>query len=94
MSTEDLDAADRMRAILDAGLAPEQLAELGRTIAVAMSQFAAASRQVVGDTFVGDGGAEDEVADRVAEGAGGADPARRARRSTTSIAAPSRAASP
>jgi adenylate cyclase len=60
-----------MRAILDAGLAPEQLAELGRTIAVAMSQFAAASRQVVGETFVGDGGAEDEVSDRVAEGAGG-----------------------
>ena len=35
-------------AILDAGLDPDQLAELGRTIAVAMSQFAAASRQVVG----------------------------------------------
>ena len=71
MSKEDLAAANRMRAILDAGLAPEQLAELGRTIAVAMSQFAAASRQVVGDTFIGDGGAEDEVSDRVAEGAGG-----------------------
>ena len=71
MSREDLDAANRMRAILDAGLEPEQLAELGRTIAVAMSQFAAASRQVVGGTFVGDGGAEDEVSDRVAEGAGG-----------------------
>ena len=71
MSKEDLGAANRMRAILDAGLAPEQLAELGRTIAVAMSQFAAASRQVVGDTFIGDGGAEDEVSDRVAEGAGG-----------------------
>ena len=71
MSREDLDAANRMRSILDAGLAPEQLAELGRTIAVAMSQFAAASRQVVGGTFVGDGGAEDEVSDRVAEGAGG-----------------------
>ncbi len=71
MSREDLDAANRMRSILDAGLAPEQLAELGRTIAVAMSQFAAASRQVVGGTFIGDGGAEDEVSDRVAEGAGG-----------------------
>ncbi len=71
LSREDLDAANRMRSILDAGLAPEQLAELGRTIAVAMSQFAAASRQVVGGTFVGDGGAEDEVSDRVAEGAGG-----------------------
>ncbi len=71
MSREDLNASNRMRAILDAGLAPEQLAELGRTIAVAMSQFAAASRQVVGANFVGGGGAENEVSDRVAEGAGG-----------------------
>ncbi len=71
LSKEDLDAANRMRSILDAGLAPEQLAELGRTIAVAMSQFAAASRQAVGGTFVGDGGGEDEVSDRVTEGAGG-----------------------
>jgi adenylate cyclase len=71
MSREDLDSADRMRAILDAGLEPEQLAELGRTIAVSMSQFAAASRQVMGKTFVGPGGSEDEVSDRVFEGAGG-----------------------
>ena len=71
LSREDLDSANRMREILDAGLAPEQLAELGRTIAVAMSQFAAASRQVVGGTFVGDGGTENDVSDRLAEGAGG-----------------------
>ncbi len=70
MSAEDLTAADRMREILDAGLDPDQLAELSRTIAVAMSQFAAASRQVVGQTFVGGGGAEDEVSDRVERGAG------------------------
>ncbi len=71
MSAEDLAAADRMREVLDAGLDPEQLAELGRTVAVAMSQFAAASRQVVGQTFVGGGGTEHEVSDRVKEGAGG-----------------------
>jgi len=71
MSGDDLDAADRMREILDAGLDPEQLAELSRTIAVAMSQFAAASRQVVGQAFVGEGGTEHEVSDRVKEGAGG-----------------------
>lgn len=70
MGAEDLAAADRMREILDAGLDPDQLAELSRTIAVAMSQFAAASRQVVGQTFVGGGGAEDEVSDRVERGAG------------------------
>ena len=71
MSAEDLAAADRMREVLDAGLDPEQLAELGRTVAVAMSQFAAASRQVVGQTFIGGGGTEHEVSDRVKEGAGG-----------------------
>ncbi|MFN8112960.1 MAG: adenylate cyclase regulatory domain-containing protein [Solirubrobacterales bacterium] len=71
LSAEDLDAADRIRGILDAGLDADQLAELSRTIAVAMSQFAAASRQVVGQTFVGDGGNEREVSDRVQEGAGG-----------------------
>jgi adenylate cyclase len=71
LSAEDLDAADRIRGILDAGLDADQLAELSRTIAVAMSQFAAASRQVVGQTFVGDGGTEREVSDRVQEGAGG-----------------------
>ncbi len=70
LSAEDLAAADRIRSILDAGLDPDQLAELSRTIAVAMSQFAAASRQVVGQTFVGDGGTEREVSDRVQEGAG------------------------
>jgi adenylate cyclase len=71
LSAEDLDAADRIRGILDAGLDPDQLAELSRTIAVAMSQFAAASRQVVGQTFAGGGGTEHEVSDRVQEGAGG-----------------------
>ena len=71
LSAEDLDAADRIRGILDAGLDSDQLAELSRTIAVAMSQFAAASRQVVGQTFVGEGGTEREVSDRVQEGAGG-----------------------
>lgn len=71
LSAEDLAAADRMRAVLDAGLDPDQLAELGRTIAVAMSQFAAASRQAVGQTFLGGGGTEGEVSDRLQEGAGG-----------------------
>jgi adenylate cyclase len=71
LSGDDLEAADRIREILDAGLDPEQLAELSRTIAVAMSQFAAASRQVMGQTFVGEGGTEGEVSDRVKRGAGG-----------------------
>jgi adenylate cyclase len=71
LSREDLEAANRMRAVLDAGLSPEQLAELGRTIAVSMSQFAAASRQVVAGTFVEEGLNEREASDRVSDAVGG-----------------------
>jgi adenylate cyclase len=71
MGADDLAAAHRICEIIDAGLDSDQLAELSRTIAVAMSQFAAASRQVVGQTFVGEGGTEGEVSDRVQRGAGG-----------------------
>jgi len=71
LSADDLAAADRIRSTLDAGLDADQLAELSRTIAVAMSQFAAASRQVIGQTFVGEGGTEREVSNRLEQGAGG-----------------------
>jgi adenylate cyclase len=67
LSREDLESANRMRAILDTGLSSDRLAELGRTIAVAMSQFAAASRQVVATTIADEGGSEDEVSNRLSE---------------------------
>lgn len=65
---EDLEAAHRQRALLDAGLEPEQIAELGRTAAVAMSQFAAASRQVMAAAFIRPEDTEREASDRVLEG--------------------------
>jgi adenylate cyclase len=68
MSSEDLDAAHRQRELLDAGLDPDQIAELGRTAAVAMSQFAAATRQVMAASFIRPGDTEREAADRVFEG--------------------------
>ncbi len=62
---EDLEAAHRQRALLDAGLGADQIAELGRTAAVAMSQFAAASRQVMAAAFIRPDDTEREASDRV-----------------------------
>ncbi len=67
MSAEDLDAAHRQRALLDAGLDPDSIAEMGRTIAVAMSQFAAGSRQIMATTFTQEGDTERERSDRILE---------------------------
>lgn len=67
LSRDDLEAAHRLRALLDSGLEPEAIAELGRTIAVAMSQFAAASRQVIATTFARPGDTEQELSDRIYE---------------------------
>jgi len=67
LSRDDLEAAHRLRALLDSGLEPEAIAELGRTIAVAMSQLAAASRQVIATTFARPGDTEQELSDRIYE---------------------------
>lgn len=69
LSREDLEAAHRQRALLDSGLEPDAIAELGRTIAVAMSQFAAASRQVIASAFVDADDSEQRVSERIFEGA-------------------------
>ncbi len=65
LSREDLEAAHRQRALIDAGLDSDALAELGRTIAVSMSQFAAASRQALAAAFVDPGDTERETSDRI-----------------------------
>ncbi|MDQ3103266.1 MAG: adenylate/guanylate cyclase domain-containing protein [Actinomycetota bacterium] len=65
MSADDLDQAHRARALLDAGLEPDEIAELGRTIAVAMSQFAAASRQVMTTAFATPADTEGDISDRI-----------------------------
>jgi adenylate cyclase len=67
MTAEDLEAAHRQRALLDAGLDPGSIAEMGRTIAVAMSQFAAASRQIMATTFAQEGDTERERSGRIYE---------------------------
>lgn len=67
LSREDLEAAHRQRALIDAGLDSDSLAELGRTIAVAMSQFAAASRQALAAAFFDPTEGEGEFAEQVGE---------------------------
>jgi adenylate cyclase len=67
LGREDLEAAHRQRALLDAGLDAEQIAELGRTAAVAMSQFAAASRQVMAQAFIRPDDTEREASERVVD---------------------------
>lgn len=51
LTGEDLEAARRVRGFLDAGLEPAAIVEMSRVMAMAMSQVAAANRQMVGETF-------------------------------------------
>lgn len=67
LSREDLEDAHRQRALLDSGLNSDQIAELGRTVAVAMSQFAAATRQVMASSFTRPDDTESEASDRIYE---------------------------
>lgn len=67
LSREDLDAAHRQKALLDSGLDTEAIAELGRTIAVSMSQFAAASRQALASAFFEPDDTEREVSKRIGQ---------------------------
>jgi len=67
LNAEDVESAHRMRTLLDAGIDEDAIAELGRTIAVAMSQFAAASRQIMAETYATGDDPEGEVSDRLAE---------------------------
>lgn len=60
LTGDDLEGARRVRAFLDAGLDPERMLESARVMAMAMSQVAAASRQMVGQLF--DGETDDEAA--------------------------------
>lgn len=64
---DDLESANRQRELLDAGLDEDRIAELGRTAAVSMSQFAAATRQVMAATFIHPDDTEREASDRVLE---------------------------
>ncbi len=61
---EDLEAAQRMRALLDAGLPEEGLIETSRVVGIAMSQVAAASNALVGDAMLEPGVTELDAAHR------------------------------
>jgi adenylate cyclase len=59
---EDLEAARRMRTVLDAGLPPEGLIENARVMGLAMSQVAASATALVGEAMLQPGDTELEAA--------------------------------
>lgn len=63
---EDVQAAERFRRFLDAGLPAEGMLELARVIGQAMENVAAASRQLVGEALLRPGDTELELARRYA----------------------------
>jgi adenylate cyclase len=63
-SAEDVDAAKRMRALLEAGLPEAGLIETSRVVGIAMSQVAAASNSLAGEALLEAGATELEAARR------------------------------
>lgn len=68
-SSADLEAAIRAKQFLDAGLPEEGLLEVTRIVGMAMSQLAAANRDLIGDEFIEPGVNERELALRYAAAA-------------------------
>lgn len=66
---QDVEAAHRMRKLLDAGLPPEGLVENSRVLGLAMSQVAASSNALVGEAMLHPGDTELEAAHRYLEAA-------------------------
>jgi adenylate cyclase len=60
----DVEAARRVKSLVDAGLPVDELLEVTRAMGVAMSQVSAASRSLVGKAMVRQGDTEYEVARR------------------------------
>jgi adenylate cyclase len=48
LSAQDLEAAERLRVFVDAGIEPEAMIETARVMAMSMSQLAAANRELIG----------------------------------------------
>ena len=71
---DDLEAARRIRVLLDAGLPEEGLLEVSRVIGIAMSQLAAANRALIADAMVREGDTEYDVAMRLAAAAKSLEP--------------------
>ncbi len=66
---EDLEAARRMRRVLDAGLSSEPVIENSRVLGLAMSQVAASANALVGDAMLQAGDTELEAAHRYLDAA-------------------------
>ncbi len=66
---EDVEAAKRIAALREAGLPDDGILEVSRVIGLALAQVAAASRALVAESTLAEGGNEAEVGRRLAEGA-------------------------
>jgi adenylate cyclase len=66
---DDLEAANRAKALRDAGLPEEGMLEVSRIIGRAMAQVAAANRELLGDTVIRPGDTERDVGLRFAQAA-------------------------
>lgn len=65
-SERDLEAAQRIEALLEAGLPEDGVLEVARLLGMNMSQLAAANRSLIADTFLRAGDTEHDVAKRFA----------------------------
>lgn len=65
-SEEDIEAAQRVKNILDLGVPEEELLEISRLLGISMSQFAAANRNMAGRVFAAPDDTEKEIALRYA----------------------------
>jgi adenylate cyclase len=66
---DDVEASKRIAALREAGLPDEGILEVSRVIGLALAQVAAASRALVAESTLAEGGNEAEVGRRLAEGA-------------------------
>jgi adenylate cyclase len=66
---DDLEAARRLRSVLDAGLSPDDVYDTARVMGLAASQLAAANRAVVGEAMLRKGDTELEAARRYSDAA-------------------------
>jgi adenylate cyclase len=66
---QDVEAAKRVKMLLDAGLPEDGVLEVARLLGMTMSQLAAANRRLIAEAFIAEGDAEDEVANRFAAAA-------------------------
>jgi adenylate cyclase len=62
----DVEAAQRVQALLDGGIPEEAVLEIARLLGMTMSQLAAANRRVIADAFLREGDTEYDAAKRFA----------------------------